>query len=75
MKFSELTEKNKEKIAEIYSDKNISWDDKLDTIAKYISKGEDKIKGVRTVRNWVENGVAPDRVVLSKTDNKKIYRN
>lgn len=54
MKFSELTEDDKKHIADIYLDTSISWDDKEETIAKYISRDSDKVMTTRTVRNWVK---------------------
>ena len=48
MKFKELTEKQINKIAEIYTDKEISWDTKEKALAKYTGKS------ARTARKWCE---------------------
>jgi len=46
MKFKKLTDAQKQRITEIYTSKEISWDDKEKTLAKYIGKS------TRTARKW-----------------------
>ena len=48
MKFKDLTEKQKKKIAEIYHSKEISWDEKEEVLADYTGKSS------RTARKWCE---------------------
>lgn len=47
MKFKELTEEDKVKIAEVFNDKTLSWDTRIDTIKEYVGVTE------RTVRKWL----------------------
>lgn len=46
MKFKNLTDKQKQKLAEIYTSKEISWDVKEKALAKYTGKS------ARTARDW-----------------------
>lgn len=48
MKFKELTDDQKAYISKIYFDENITWEEKMTVLSKYIGKGS------RTVRNWVK---------------------
>ena len=49
MKFKNLTDKQITKIAEIYTDKNMSWDDKESALSKFTGKSS------RTARKWCED--------------------
>ena len=48
MKFKDLTEKQKKKLAEIYNSKEYSWDVKEEKLAKFTGKAS------RTARKWCE---------------------
>jgi hypothetical protein len=48
MKFKELTESQKKRIAEIYTDKETSWDKKENLLSEFTGKS------TRTARAWVE---------------------
>jgi hypothetical protein len=46
MKFKDMTVKDKETFAKIYKDKNLSWDERMAYLTKFVGKSE------RTVRKW-----------------------
>ena len=49
MKFKDLTEKQIQQAKEIYQDKSLSWDERMNTLVKFFGKSE------RTVRKWCSN--------------------
>lgn len=60
MKFSDLTKDDIEKIKKIYSDKEVSWDERILAVSKFINKSE------RTTRRWlIELGLKDKKDILS----------
>jgi hypothetical protein len=78
MKFKELTEEQIKKITEIYTSKDISWDEKEASLSAYTGKAS------RTARKWAEKlgitkpyDVAPEQYTLAQNkafdSNKKRF--
>lgn len=70
MKFKELTDLQKKKIAEIYTNKEISWDKKENLLSEYTNKS------TRTARKWAEklgltNPVEPTSPQYEEAKKKK----
>jgi len=49
MKFKELTDEDKQYIAEVHANTDLSWDDRMDTLKEFTG-----LKAERNVRKWIE---------------------